>query len=74
VATLIVYLNTVEEGGETVFPKLNLKFKPVQGDALYFAYADTNNELDRMTLHGGAPVLQGNKWIMTKWMRQEKFE
>lgn len=36
--------------------------------------ANTHNELDRMTLHGGAPVLQGNKWIMTKWMRQEKFE
>jgi prolyl 4-hydroxylase len=74
VATLIVYLNTVEEGGETVFPKLNLKFKPVQGDALYFAYANTNNELDRMTLHGGAPVHQGDKWIMTKWMRQEGFK
>lgn len=74
VATLIVYLNTVEDGGETVFPKLNLKFKPVRGDALYFAYTNTNNELDRMTLHGGAPVHQGDKWIMTKWMRQEKFE
>jgi prolyl 4-hydroxylase len=70
VCTLIVYLNTVEEGGETVFPKLNLKFKAVQGNALYFSYANSKNEIDRMTLHGGAPVTQGEKWIMTKWMRQ----
>lgn len=70
VCTLIVYLNTVDEGGETVFPKLNLKFKAVQGNALYFSYANSKNEIDRMTLHGGAPVMQGEKWIMTKWMRQ----
>ena len=70
VCTLIVYLNTVEEGGETVFPKLNLKFKAVQGNALYFSYANSKNEIDRMTLHGGAPVTRGEKWIMTKWMRQ----
>jgi prolyl 4-hydroxylase len=70
VCTLIVYLNTVEEGGETVFPKLNLKFKAVQGNALYFSYTNSKNEIDRMTLHGGAPVTSGEKWIMTKWMRQ----
>ncbi|BDT69069.1 hypothetical protein os1_32570 [Comamonadaceae bacterium OS-1] len=70
VATLIVYLNTVEEGGETFFPKLNLKIKAVQGNALYFSYTNSKNELDRMTLHGGSPVTRGEKWIMTKWMRQ----
>jgi prolyl 4-hydroxylase len=21
-------------------------------------------------LHGGAPVLEGEKWIMTKWVRE----
>jgi prolyl 4-hydroxylase len=74
VATLIVYLNTVEEGGETYFPKLDLKIKPVKGSALYFSYTNTENELDRMTLHGGASPAHGEKWIMTKWMRQEKFK
>lgn len=70
VATLIVYLNTVEEGGETYFPKLNLKIKAVQGNALYFHYTNSKTELDRMTLHGGSPATKGEKWIMTKWMRQ----
>ena len=73
VATLIVYLNTVEEGGETIFPKLNLKVKAIQGNALYFSYTNSKNELDRNTFHGGAPVVQGDKWIMTKWMRQENL-
>lgn len=71
VATLIVYLNTVADGGETYFPKLDLKIKAIQGNALYFSYANAKNELDRRTLHGGAPVTQGEKWILTKWMRQE---
>jgi prolyl 4-hydroxylase len=73
VATLIVYLNTVDDGGETIFPKLNLKVKAIQGNALYFSYTNSKNELDRNTFHGGAPVLQGDKWIMTKWMRQENL-
>ncbi len=63
----------VEGGGETFFPKLNLKIKAVQGNALYFSYTNSKNEVDRMTLHGGSPVIRGEKWIMTKWMRQELF-
>ena len=70
VVTLIVYLNDVAEGGETIFPKINVNIKPVQGNALLFAYTNANNELDRNTLHGGAPVIKGEKWIMTKWMRE----
>ncbi len=72
VATLIVYLNTVEDGGETYFPELDLKIKPVKGNALYFSYCDSEDDLDRKTLHGGAPPSKGDKWIMTKWMRQRQ--
>lgn len=73
VATLIVYLNTVEQSGETIFPKLNLKVKAVQGQGLYFAYTNSKGENDRQTFHGGQPVPVGEKWIMTKWMRQHAF-
>lgn len=73
VSTLIMYLNDVEDGGETIFPKQNIKIKAVQGNALYFSYTNSKNELDRNTLHGGAPVLKGEKWIMTKWLRQDKI-
>ncbi|HEX5664436.1 MAG TPA: 2-oxoglutarate-dependent dioxygenase, partial [Xanthomonadaceae bacterium] len=25
------------------------------------------------TLHGGAPVLAGEKWVATKWLREREF-
>lgn len=71
VATLILYLNNVEEGGETIFPEINLKVAPMQGNALYFAYTNSKNQVDPLTLHGGCPVLRGEKYIATKWMRQK---
>lgn len=73
VATLILYLNDVEEGGETIFPELNLKIAPVKGGAVYFSYYH-RGQVDPLTLHGGAPVVQGEKWIATKWMREGRRE
>jgi prolyl 4-hydroxylase len=26
------------------------------------------------TLHGGAPVIEGEKWVATKWLRERRFE
>lgn len=73
VATMVLYLNNVEEGGETIFPEINLKVSPLQGSALYFAYNNSKNQVDPLTLHGGCPVLRGEKWIATKWMRQKAY-
>jgi 2OG-Fe(II) oxygenase superfamily len=33
---IIIYLNSVEDGGETCFHRQNLKVKPLAGDALFF--------------------------------------
>ncbi len=33
---MVIYLNSVEDGGETCFHRQNLKVKPVAGDALFF--------------------------------------
>lgn len=73
VATLITYLNTVEEGGETILPEIGLKIAPVQGNALYFAYTNSRNQVDPLTYHGGNPVIRGEKWITTKWVRQREY-
>jgi prolyl 4-hydroxylase len=68
-ATAICYLNDVAEGGETIFPKLNISVKPKKGALLYFQY-DFGKEIDSYTLHGGSPVIGDNeKWIMTIWMQ-----
>jgi prolyl 4-hydroxylase len=73
VATLIVYLNDVEEGGETIFPEAGLSVAGKQGGAVYFRYLNGLRQLDPLTLHGGAPVRGGDKWIMTKWMREHAY-
>ena len=72
VATLILYLNEPEEGGETIFPELNLKIRPVKGHAVYFSYFH-RGQVDPKTLHGGAPVIKGEKWIATRWVREKPY-
>jgi prolyl 4-hydroxylase len=72
VATLVMYLNTPQAGGATVFPSLGLTVSPQRGNAVFFRY--DRPRPDTRTLHGGAPVLAGEKWIATKWLRERKFE
>lgn len=71
VATLIIYLNTVVSGGATIFPDVGLEVAPIKGNAVYFSYDRPHP--DTLTLHGGAPVAQGEKWIATRWMRQNPY-
>ncbi|MGW5385158.1 2OG-Fe(II) oxygenase [Nocardia sp. NPDC003963] len=69
-ATLIIYLNDVEEGGETAFTETSLSFTPRKGQALYFRYFNNVGQVDPATRHAGRPVIAGEKWIVTKWMRR----
>ena len=73
VVTVIMYLNNVEEGGETIFPKLDIAVSPVKGNALLFYNCTPDGREDPRTLHGGAPVKKGEKWIANKWIRLERF-
>jgi len=73
VSTLVIYLNDVEEGGETIFPELHLSVVPKRGSAVYFEYANSMGQLDTRSLHAGAPVRSGNKWIATKFMRNKRY-
>lgn len=73
VATLVMYLNDVEEGGGTDFPDVGLSIVPRQGRAVYFAYTGHFGEIDPLSLHAGLPVIRGEKWIATKWLRQKAY-
>ena len=69
VATVIIYLNSPRAGGETVFPNLQLTVPAVTGKAVLFNYPN----VDTYSLHGGNPVLAGEKWILTAWIRTGTF-
>jgi prolyl 4-hydroxylase len=72
VASIVCYLNTPEGGGATVFPDIGLEVAPVRGNAVFFSY-DRPHPSTR-TLHGGAEVTAGEKWVATKWLREGRFE
>jgi len=71
VATLLLYLNEPERGGGTTFPDAGLEVAPHRGHAVFFSY-DQPSPATR-TLHGGAPVMAGEKWVATKWLREREF-
>ncbi|QED47812.1 2OG-Fe(II) oxygenase [Cytobacillus dafuensis] len=70
IATFLMYLNDVEEGGETIFPKIGLSIVPKKGTALYFHYGNSKGQVDRLSLHSSVPVTKGEKWVSTKWIRE----
>ncbi len=71
VATIVMYLNDPEVGGGTTFPDVQLEVAPVKGNAVFFSY-DRAHPASK-TLHGGAPVVAGEKWVATKWLREGVF-
>ncbi len=73
IATFIVYLNTPEKGGETFFLEADLKIVPEKGKALLFYNLREEGWTDPMSLHAGLPVLEGEKWLMTQWLREKSL-
>ncbi|KAJ8768959.1 hypothetical protein K2173_023954 [Erythroxylum novogranatense] len=87
-ASFLLYLSDVEEGGETMFPFENesniysnyefkrcmgLKVKPKLGDGLLFYSLLPNGTIDQTSLHGSCPVTKGEKWVATKWIRDQEY-
>ncbi|AEC06673.1 Prolyl 4-hydroxylase 5 [Arabidopsis thaliana] len=93
IATVLMYLSDVDDGGETVFPaargnisavpwwnelskcgKEGLSVLPKKRDALLFWNMRPDASLDPSSLHGGCPVVKGNKWSSTKWFHVHEFK
>ena len=71
VATLLVYLNDDFRGGETHFVGLNWSFKGKRGDALLWRNVTPDGAIDPLTLHAGLAPTAGEKWLLSKWMRDK---
>jgi len=71
-----MYLNDVEEGGGTRFPKLNVTVTPKLGRAaLWPSVLDSDpNAVDRRTDHEAMPVIRGVKYGANAWIHQRDFK
>ena len=58
------------EGGHTWFPRLEQGASPPVGGLLRFNNVDTAGQPLRASLHEGQPVTGGEKWLLSKWIRQ----
>lgn len=61
IVTWTIYLNDVEEGGETEFLYQAVRVKPKKGTLCLFPAAYTH-------LHRGNPPMSGEKYIATGWL------
>ena len=69
IATLLVYLNDDFEGGETAFEAGGLRHRGRKGDALMWANTLPDGAIDRRTRHAGLPPTNGEKWVLSQWLR-----
>lgn len=54
--------------------RTGIAVKPHRGDALLFFSLHTNATPDPISLHGGCPVIEGEKWSATKWIHVDSFD
>jgi prolyl 4-hydroxylase len=66
--TFLLYLNDDYEGGETEFPVIGLRWKGRKGEGLFFWNVQPGGAPDERTLHAGAPVSRGEKWVLSQWI------
>jgi prolyl 4-hydroxylase len=71
--TGMVFLNEPEAGGQTFFPKANVRVTPRTGNLLLWNNLDELGEPNTYSLHAGMPVEAGVKYIITKWYREREW-
>jgi hypothetical protein len=58
-------------GGETNFPRLQGAVKAATGELLRFNNADADGQALPASLHEGCAIDSGEKWLLSKWVRQQ---
>lgn len=67
--TAMAYLNAVEEGGATEFPRAQLSLPPQPGVLVVWNNMNPDGTPNANSLHAGTPVIRGTKYVLTKWYR-----
>lgn len=73
ILTALIWLNDQFEGGETDFPKINVRVRGGVGDMLVFRNVLDNGDLDDRMTHAGLPVTGGVKWMASRWICSETY-
>ena len=71
--TVMIYLNAVELGGETSFPRINEEFIPEKGKAVIWSNLNSDCSPNHHSLHHAKKVRAGYKAIITKWFRSPSY-
>tara|TARA_B100000678_G_scaffold274855_1_gene266279 strand:+ start:552 stop:1223 length:672 start_codon:yes stop_codon:yes gene_type:complete len=71
--TAMMFLNNVPAGGATAFPELGIRIEPKAGVLLAWNNAKPDGTPNEDTLHAGTPVLEGVKYVITRWYRTRKW-
>jgi hypothetical protein len=69
VVTFLLVLNEGYEGGETEFTELRSRWKGRAGSALFFWNVEPDGRPDPRTAHAGLPPANGEKWLLSQWVR-----
>jgi len=81
-ATLLLYLNPTDKGGETAFPRYSNAetFKPLRvapdtpGKAVLFYSQLPDGNLDELSQHAALPVVEGEKWLINLWVHDPLYD
>ena len=70
-ATVVMYCDIPKVGGATRFRNSNVHINPKKYAATFFSYIDSESmKMDSgFTEHSGCPVVEGEKKIVTQWVR-----
>lgn len=71
--TAMAYLNEVPEGGATWFPRAGVRFKPRKRLLVIWNNMLPDGSPNYDTLHEGMRVMEGTKYIVTKWFRESAW-
>lgn len=71
--TAMVYLDRVEAGGATEFPRLELSVDPEPGLLICWDNMYREGRPNQRLLHAGMPVEAGEKHVVTQWFRLEPW-